>query len=300
MQPNPLLRALGLGPRDRAVIFHVDDIGMCQATLPALEELLNFGLVSSASIMAPCAWFPAAAAWARAHPDADLGVHLTLTSEWEAYRWGPLTTRDPASGLIDQEGYFPRDVASVHARAEPTAALTELAAQIERALAAGIDATHIDTHMGAVAHPKFMAGYVELARRYALPPMICRLDEAGWRAAGLSPDVARYAAAMVRQLEALGLPLLDHLVMLPLDQPHDRVALAQQLLRALPPGITHFIIHAACDTPEQRAIASDWPSRVADYEAFLSRELRDWVRDQGITVIGYRAIRDIMRGQEAL
>jgi hypothetical protein len=101
MDPNPVLRKLGFADDDRVVIIHADDIGMCQATMSAFADLVDFGLISSGAVMVPCPWFPQAAAYCRQHPLVDLGVHLTLTSEWDGYRWGPVSTRDPASGLID-------------------------------------------------------------------------------------------------------------------------------------------------------------------------------------------------------
>ncbi len=296
MNPNPVLRKLGLADTDRVVIVHADDVGMCQATLPALAELLEFGLVTSGAIMTPCPWFPAVAAFCREHPQADLGVHSTLTSEFEAYRWGPLSTRDAASGLLDSEGYFHHTSEAVQEHGTPEAVQMELAAQMERALAAGIDVTHLDTHMGAVAHPKFMLGYVQLAGEHGLPPMILRMDEAGWRSMGMDSHTASLAAMLVQQLEEQGLPLLDYLTGLPLDQPGDHVPLAKKVFGSLPPGLTHLIIHPAVDTPELRAIAPDWQCRVANYQAFLSPDLRNYVRNLGIKLIGYRMLRDLMRG----
>jgi len=283
MDPNPVLRKLGFADDDRVVIIHADDIGMCQATVAAFVDLVDFGLISSGAVMVPCPWFPQVAAWCRQRPLVDLGVHLTLTSEWDGYRWGPISTRDPASGLIDEEGYFQHRSGQVQEHGDAAAVQLELQMQVDRAVAAGIDVTHVDTHMGAVAQVKFVPAYVQLAIQRRLPMMILRLE------------TAAVAAQLVRQLEAQGLPLLDHLVGLPLDQPQDRVGLAKETFDALPPGLTHFIIHPARDTPELRAIASDWPSRVADYEAFTSRELRDAVRDSGVQVIGYRALRELMR-----
>jgi predicted glycoside hydrolase/deacetylase ChbG (UPF0249 family) len=171
--------------------------------------------------------------------------------------------------------------------------------QVDRAVAAGIDVTHVDTHMGAVAQVEFIPAYVQLAIQHRLPVMILRLDEVGWREMGLGQETAALATQIVQQLEAQGLPLLDHLVGLPLDRPEDRVALAMQAFDELPPGLTQFIIHPAHDTPELRAIAPDWPSRVADYGAFTSRELRDAVRNCGVQVIGYRALRELMRSDAA-
>jgi predicted glycoside hydrolase/deacetylase ChbG (UPF0249 family) len=296
MMPNPVLKKLGFANDDRVAILHADDVGMCQASLTAFADLIDHGLVSSGAVMVPCPWFPSVAAYCRKNPDADLGVHLTLTSEWDGYRWGPLSTRDPASGLLDGEGFFYRRAEQAQEQADPDAVQLELQAQAERALGAGIDVTHLDTHMGAVAHPKFVAGYVQLALHHRLPPMVPRLDEAGWRAFGMDGEMATLAARFVVQLEAQGVPLVDHLVGLPLDEdPGDRLVQATQELDALPPGLTHFIIHPAADTPELRAITRTWRSRVADYEVFRSDQLRDHLRACGVHVIGYRTLRALMR-----
>jgi len=294
MVPNPVLRKLGFGDGERVAIVHTDDIGMCEASLSALADLVDFGLISSASTMVPCSWFPQVATFCRQRPQVDMGVHLTLTSEMTSYRWGPISTRDLASGLIDEEGYFYRRSEDVQDHGDPVAVRLELQAQVERALAARIDVTHVDTHMGTVAHPKFVSAYIEVALQHRLPSMVLRLDEAGWRARGMEGETAASLASSTRQLEALGLPLFDWFVMLPLDQPVDRVELAKRAFDALPPGLTHFAIHPSQDTPELRAIAADWPSRVADYRAFTSGELRDYIRNRGIQVIGYRALRDLM------
>ena len=106
MQPNPVLKKLGFSNDDRVIIIHTDDIGMCQASVDAFADLVDFGLISSGAVMVPCPWFLEAAKFAVAHPEADLGAHMTLTSEWETYRWGPVSTRDPETGLMDEEGFF--------------------------------------------------------------------------------------------------------------------------------------------------------------------------------------------------
>jgi len=288
------LRKLGFSDDARVVIVHADDVGMCQATLPAFADLVDFGLISSGATMVVCPWFPSVAAFCRGHPLADLGVHLTLTSEWDGYRWGPLSTRDPASGLLDEEGYFYRRSGQVYEHGDAGAAALEIQAQVARALAAGIDVTHVDTHMGAVAHPRFIPAYVQLTLQYNLPAMMLRLDEAGWRAMGMDGETAAFATRLVQQLEAQGLPLLDRLGGLPLDQPAERVEQAKEAFAALPAGLTHFIIHPAQDSPELRAITPDWQSRVADYRAFTSETLRDYVKNSGVQVIGYRAIRETL------
>ena len=299
MQPNPVLKKLGFADDDRVVIIHTDDIGMCQASIAAFADLWEFGLISSGATMVPCPWFPEAAAFCRDHPEVDMGVHLTLTSEWQTYRWGPISTRDPASGLMDDEGFFPRTSEGIQATGDPDAVQVEIEAQIQRARAAGIDPTHADTHMGSVAHAKFITPYVQTALGNRLPPMLFRLDEAGWQAVGLDAYTASFAAQLMTQLEADGTPLLDHLIGLDLDRVTEvkaRIAYAKEVLGGLEPGVTHFIIHPSKDTPELRAITPDWQCRVADYGAFGSDELRKWVAESGLQVIGYRALKELMPG----
>ena len=179
---NPALKRLGFGERDRVVIIHADDVGMCQASVQAFIDLMDFGLVSSGAAMVPCPWFPLLAQECCGHqgPPLDLGVHLTLTSEWDGYRWGPISTRDEASGLLDDEGYFPRRREDVQEQAQPGAVQPEMEAQLARALAAGLDVTHVDTHMGAVAHLKFVHGYARMALEQRLPALFLLLVEAGW------------------------------------------------------------------------------------------------------------------------
>lgn len=300
MQPNPLLKRLGFSATDRVVILHTDDIGMCQASLAAYADLLDVGIISAAATMVPCPWFPATAAFCREHAArVDMGVHLTLTCEWDAYRWGPLSTRDPASGLLDAEGYLPRRTADVFMAAEmpgfAAAVRAELEAQISKALAAGIDVTHIDTHMGTVFHPVLLPIYLELAQKYRVPAMLPRLSEAEIRARGFPPAMAAYLAQQLHVMEAAGLPLLDTLVGLDLSRPAGRLEQAQRLFESLPAGISYFILHPSKDTPELRAIASDWRARVADFEVFCDDTIRHYLQEHGIHVIGYRAIRDLMR-----
>ncbi|MCI0488169.1 MAG: polysaccharide deacetylase family protein [Blastocatellia bacterium] len=280
MNANPFARKLGFDSKDRLAIIHADDIGMCQATLSALDDLADFGLVKSCSVMVPCPWFPAAADWCRNHPDVDAGVHLTLTSEWDGYRWGPLSTRDQASGLVDEEGYFHRDVDSLWSRADPSAALVEMRAQIERARAMGLDPTHLDCHMHAAADERFIHHYAEMALDLKLPALIVR----NW------PRWREETKLRVGEWEERGLPIFDHLKVLNLSASLDDPARgAREAFDELPPGLSCVLIHPASDTPELRAIVPNWRARVADYEAFLSEELFDHIRDSGIHLIDYRS-----------
>jgi predicted glycoside hydrolase/deacetylase ChbG (UPF0249 family) len=302
MQPNPVLNKLGFDKNDRLAIIHVDDVGMCQSSVAAFADLWDFELITSGSVMVPCPWFLEAAKYSQQHSEADLGVHLTLTSEWDTYRWRPLSTLDPQTGLLDEKGYFHHLAHQVQEQADPTAVQTELAIQIERAKIAGMLPTHADTHMGTVAHLKFMQCYLQTALEFKIPPMMLRLDEAGWQrvaeeyeGANLNQDTIIVILQTVNTLEEMGVPLLDNIVGMPLDsEPAHRLEETKSTLKNLQPGITHFIIHASKDTPELRAIAPDWRCRVADYETFLKDELRQHIRDIGVQTIGYRDLQQLM------
>lgn len=295
MYANPILKKLGFAETDRVVIIHADDVGMCHATLPAFAELIDVGVLSCGSVMVPCPWFSQVAAYCRSHPTVDMGVHLTLTNEWHGYRWGPISTCDPVSGLIDNAGYFHHRSPQVQKHGEAGAVQREIQAQIKRALAAGIDVTHIDSHMFTIFHPRFASFYVQLALQHQIPALLLRTDESGLRALGFDAETATFFAQQIEELEAQGVFMLDHLYIMPLDQSDNRLEQAKQVLDTLPPGITHLIIHPAQDTPELRAIAPDWPARVADYQTFTCKELRDYVKKAGVQIIGYSTLRTLMR-----
>ena len=294
---NPFLKKLGFSSGDRVAIVHADNIGAYQASLPAIEDLFEAGLVSSCATMVPCSWFPAVAEWARRTPAADIGVHATLTAEYPGYRWGPISTRDPASGLLDDEGYLHRTRQAVMAAGDPAAVAAEHQAQLDRALAAGIDVTHINSHMGASFSPAFLPGYMAAGAAGRVPNFVPRLSSQSVVGHAIVEEWTEQRMAFQRELEEQGLPLVDFFDFLPLDHHEDRVAEAKALFDSLPAGLSYVILHPALDTPELRAVTpQDWQARAADYAAFCSAELRAHVRDTGVQVIGWRTVRDAMRG----
>ncbi len=297
MRSNPFMPHLGLAPEDRAVVFHADDIGSSQASLAAYTQLVDYGLLSSAATMVPCPWFPATADYCRGHPAPerlDLGVHLTLTSEWDGLRWGPLSGRDPADGLLDDEGYFPRTAAALQRQARPEAVRDELVAQIERALAAGIDVTHLDSHMFTLYDPGLLPIYFELARQYRVPAFMLRPGAAVAVTGGGAARAARLDP-LLRQAEQDGRPLFDHVAELSLHTSDRRLDEARRKLADCPPGLTYYLLHPATDSPELRAMAPDWRSRVADWRLFQDDAWRQVVAESGVQVIGMRRLRDAWR-----
>jgi predicted glycoside hydrolase/deacetylase ChbG (UPF0249 family) len=287
---NPTLSSLGYAPTDRVVVIHADDVSMCQASLDAFADLLDFGLVSSGSLMVPCPWFPATAKFCRENTGVDMGVHVTLNCEWQGYRWGPISTTDSTTGLIDADGYFPLHTELLWENLSPSAAMHEVQAQLARALAAGVDVTHLDEHMGALSHPQLFPAYVDFVLQQRIPIR--------WRDFP-QPDPSNEWASMIwhghRRVAEVGFTLFDFDAGLPLDNPHGQPELLRSLLSQLPPGGLGLIVaHPAKDTPELRTIAPDWPSRVANFEAFSCPETLQFVRDQGIHLIGFRPLRDAL------
>jgi hypothetical protein len=297
MTPNPLLKKLGYSDNDRLVIIHTDDIGMCQASLTAFQHLWEVGTISSGSVMVPCPWFPATADVCRQNPTIDMGVHATLNCEYESYRWSTVSTRDPESGLLDPDGYLPQESEDIYNNAKPAAVAAEINAQVERALAAGIDVTHIDTHMGTVMHPNFVQHYLMAGASRLIPNMLPRASARGFSMMGIHEEALAVYTPILNQLESQGMVMLDGLFSMPLNNPsvEENITIAKKLLGDLPAGITHFLFHPSVDTPELRAITPDWQGRVANYNAFMSAELKDYIQNSGIHMIGYRALRETMR-----
>jgi chitin disaccharide deacetylase len=292
------LERLGYHSSDRVVILHADDIGMCHATIPAFENLLEFGLVSSYAIMTPCAWAGAALEIAR-KTHADVGVHITLTSEWMHYRWVALSTRDRSSGLFDSEGFFPRGCDEVQANANRDSALHEMQAQFKFFADHGVEPTHMDSHMLSAFDLRLLEQYVVAALEHNTPALFPSSPESGF---WMNDETQVMIPALEASLLARGFPLIDHIAGMPLsndpnsgdDQFKNRLETAKSALKDLKPGVTHFAFHPSVDTPELRAICPDWRARVGDELVFRSPELRDFVKAQNIHVIGYRALKNLI------
>lgn len=295
MGPNPAIAKLGFGETDRVAILHVDDVGMCGASLAAFADLWERREVTCGSVMVPCPWFRATAAWARDHADADLGVHATLTSEWPGYRWGPVSTRDPASGLLDDEHCFHRTSAAVAANADVDAASTELRRQLALAREAGILATHLDTHMGSVMDARLYGAFVEAAIEAGVPPFGLRLTPAQWRKGGYDEATAGALSTRTAALEAEGVPMLDRIFQLSLSIEEDRPGRTLEMVSHIAPGqIGYVIFHPARDTEELRNICPDWRARVGDHELLASGLIRTELQAQGVHLIGCRELQKLM------
>jgi hypothetical protein len=290
-----LAERLGFAADDRVLILHADDVGSSHASNAAAFECLEKGSLTSASVIVPAAWFREAAAYAREHPEADLGVHLTLTCEYDSYRWRALTDRSAGPSLYDDEGYLWRTVAEAAEHVSVDEAETELRAQVETAIAAGIDATHLDTHMGTVVHPKFIETYVSLGLEYRIPIFAYRPNPERLRHSGLG-DFWDALEPQLRRLDDAGFPVLDSVLVSTLEHPpEEKEAYFKRLFAELRPGLTHFLIHPAVRSAEVSAMADTAPMRAREYELFRDRSMAEELARLGVKTTGYRRIRDAYR-----
>ena len=293
---NPSLARMGFLEMDRAVILHADDVGMCHGANLAFNQLSQGGLISCGSVMVPCPGFAEAAALTCANPDLDLGVHLTLTSEWATYRWGPISTRDPASGLLDEAGAFYHRTPQARAHLDAAAAASELRAQVDAALAAGIDVTHLDAHMGVTFVPELIEVYAGLGLEYRLPVLLPRQVDFYLMALGLGELELPGYAGLVERLEGLGMPMVDWFYMSP-GVPVELCAdTYSDLVAGLEPGLTYFSLHPNAPGDIESIAGQRAFFRTDEYALLQDAEFMAFVTAQGIHILGMRALRDQMRG----
>ena len=261
----------------RLLILNCGDLGFCHAASAGVYDALRLGMGSSATLMVPAPWARESASQFRGE---DVGVQLTLNAEHDLYRWAPITQ---APSLLDGDGGFPRTVTDLWDHADVDEVRRECRAQVERAVLWGFDISHLAAHLDALLlRPEFFDVYLELAVDFGLPLRL------------LSGDDEHNAGFPIRQLAAdEGVLSADHLERLP--APTSRQSFVN-LLERLQPGVTEVTLHPATDTPELRAITTDWPSRVADHVLLVAdRGLDQLVAAAGVTLIGYRPLRDAMR-----
>ena len=269
---------LGHARDARLLVIHADDLGMSHSVNRATFEALEKGWVTSASILVPCPWFPEVARWARSHPDADLGIHLALNSEWTGVRWGPLSPADSVPSLLDEQGYLPLVETIVAERAKPAEVERELRAQIERARAAGIRFTHFDSHMGALyGTAGLLEVYRRLASEYGVPLR--------WSRAQQPPPGGSIPEAEV---------LVDQVVSLdPGVDANGWRAAYEKRLSALPPGVYEMIVHLGYADEEMWGATADHPAwgaawRRYDLDVVSSPGFRDFLRAQAFVLVGFK------------
>jgi predicted glycoside hydrolase/deacetylase ChbG (UPF0249 family) len=278
-----LAEKLGYSRDAKLLIVHADDVGVTHSVNAATIKGLESGLVNSASLMVPCPWFPEIADYANSHPDADLGLHLTLTSERVYYRWGPVASKEKVPSLLDENGYFHHDW-SATARINPKEAELELRAQIDRAYAMGIRPTHLDSHQYRLLDngKELFEAAIRIAHDYKLPFFVAR-------------DWFADHPYLEKSLGSTDI-ILDHTVTIdPGVSPEKWAAFYKTALRNLQPGVTEFVIHLGYADDELRAATRErdtWGAtwRQRDFDFFTSQEFRQLLTEQNIKLVTWRQI----------
>ncbi len=283
-----LAELLGYPKDSKLLIIHADDMGLSHSVNTACIEAFDKKGITSGSIMMPCPWAFALTSWVKDHPGYDVGIHLTLTAEWDLYKWGGLTSSDQISSLLDSNGYFYPTVEAVGKAAKPEEAAKELKAQIDRAIALGVKPTHIDTHMGSVmATPELIKIYLGLADEYHLPILFPRAYVKMF-----PPDVAKVLESKIY--------LIDNLFMLePAMISGKWIDPYVKAVEAMKPGLNDMIVHIAYNNDEMKAITKghdDYGAawRQNDLNMIQSPEFKELLKKNGIILITWRKISDVM------
>ena len=280
---NSLAEKLGF-PRDaKLLIVHADDVGATHSVNAATIQGLESGLVNSASLMVPCPWFPEIADYAKSHPDADFGLHLTLTSERVYYRWGPVASKDKVPSLVDENGYFHHDWKPT-TRINPKEVDLELRAQMDRAYAMGIRPTHLDSHQYRLFDngKDLFEVVVRIAHDYQLPVFVAR----DWFADRPYLEKALGPTDIV----------IDHTITIaPTVAPDKWAEFYKTALKNLQPGVTEFVIHLGFADDELKSATRErdtWGAawRQRDFDFFTSPEFRELLAAQNIKLITWREI----------
>lgn len=285
-QQKSIAERLGYPKNSKLLILHADDLGAAHSENAASIASLEKGPLNSASIMVPCSWFPEIAAYARKNKQMDFGIHTTLTSEWKNYKWGPVTTKDSVSSLVNKHGYFYTSTDSVQQFADPREAALELRNQVKKAYQFGIDVTHLDTHMGTAAStPELVAAYMSIGKEFELPVLLDR-------------SVLNMKNDEINRLLDDKTILVDGILsMQPENYAMGATKVYTQLLNSLEAGLNFLLLHPAYDTAEMQAITIGHPEygakwRQDDFDFLMSAECAEIIKKQDIIMITWRELRD--------
>lgn len=286
---------LGYAKDAKLLVIHADDLGMSHSKNVATVDAMKRGVVTSASIMMPTPWMSEAVAMAKANPELDMGVHLTLTSEWRDYKWGPLLGADTVPSLVTREGYFHDSVPAFADAANVEQVEAEIRAQIDLALKLGVDVTHLDGHMGSMlATDEIAAMYVRVGHEYRLPIRVHKHHGRGiendleLRSAFLNYP-ANYDTDRDAQPEHFPEGMMEHY---------------NRILREAQTGLNLLVLHLGFYDSEMQAITVDHPFwgakwRQIDYDWAMSAEAKRIIAEEEIILINNRIIRDkLIRGED--
>lgn len=285
-KPN-LAQRLGYDKDAKLLIIHADDLGVAHSVNAASVAAFEKDMVNSASIMVPCPWFPEIAKYSKANPTVDLGLHLTVTAEWETYKWGPVTPIVEVPTLVNEQGFLYDNCGDVVRKVSAEAIEKELRAQVDRALAFGVNVSHLDSHMGCLFNPKYFETYLKVGREYGLPVLI--------PASGL-----QQFPAMAKKILPTDI-VIDNIFMLnPPDAKTGAAAYYAKQLKNLPIGVSEMIVHIAYDDAEMQAVTINHPDfgaawRQVDFDYFTSDACRKILKEEGIQLITWGDLKGLIK-----
>lgn len=274
---------LGFPKGKKVLLLHCDDAGMCVEANEGVQNYIKLGDILSAAVMMPCQNAEEMVEWAKKYPNADIGVHLTLTSEWKTYRWTTLTDPKKVPGLIDPEGKMWHEVMDVVTHASPKEVETEIHAQIDKMIKMGYKPSHIDTHMGTLyGSAEFAKVFFETAVKYNIPANAIDLSNKEvadfYRAAGYPIN-----DEMIKYLESYPLPKLDNFGSVPGGKTYEEIKTRFfGLVNSLKPGLTEIIFHPAVYSENLKTITGSWNQRNAEAKLFSDPEVKKFFADNGI------------------
>lgn len=267
------------------ILFHLDDVGVSRGSVEAWKALRSNGVVQSASVMVPCPWYPTARDDWQEEPGQDLGIHITLTSEWSAYRWRPMI--GPVKGLCDDDGFFHKRPEAVAANADPNAVGDEISAQIERMLADGLKPTHMDAHMGTAYLEPFIRAFLDASDRYGIPILFCHDFSKLFDVVRLGALDLGYLAETTQQMARRDVPILDKFLIG--YCPDDMMVEAHyaQMIAEAGPGTHWLAIHA--NAPDDMAAYAPHMAlpRQKEYEFFSASHNRGLCGRLGIRGVNW-------------
>jgi hypothetical protein len=282
-QEKNLAERLGFPPDAKLLIVHADDLGLAHSVNQATFKGLESGLVTSASVMVPCPWLEEVSLYAKQNPDADIGIHLTLNSEWHTYKWGPLLGREKVPSLVDARGYLFPSVQETVTKAKPDEVELELRSQIQRAIELGIKPTHLDTHMGTILYsPQFFEIYMKLGREFGLPVLLVKAAMA----------MAPYAKEMISPEDIV----VDHFLMMQAGvEPGQWPEAYGRMVENLKPGVTQLIVHLGFDDSEMQGVAFNHPDfgaswRQRDFDFCTSQRFSDLLKRHNVKLVTWREL----------
>ena len=279
---------LGYPVDSKVVMLHADDIGMCSEANEAVIPYLLNDQIQSASAMVPCPWFNDIADWYKKHPEMDIGLHLTLTSEWKNYRWGPVSNPSSVPELIDPEGYLWRRVIDVASRTPVAIIEKEVRAQIERAYKRGIKPGHIDTHMGTLySMVEYAEAFFNIAMEYGIPANVIEFTPD--RVQKFRKQGYPITARLIDSGRKYTLPKLDDFSSVPDGKTYqNKKENFFDLIQNMEPGITEIIFHPSINSEGLKKITNSWQQRVWESKMFSDPEVIQFLKNEGIIFTNWK------------